>query len=129
MICCCQWLAILHHVIFGSNISQVDVLVNNGGYGAIIQALEQGVPVVVSGEGQDKAVTNAIIEWSGVGIDIGGRSPGSESIREGVEEVLSKTSYKEKAEAMSRSFERYDISTVVDGVIRDAVRHWAAMRR
>ena len=118
-----------YYDVFGSNKSQVDVLVNNGGYGAIIQALAQGVPVVVSGEGQDKAVTNAIIEWSGVGIDIGGRPFGSENIREGVERVLSKTSYKEKAEAMSQNFERYDISTVVDNVIQGAVRDWAALRR
>ncbi|KAL1653330.1 hypothetical protein SLS61_004207 [Didymella pomorum] len=106
----------------------VDVLVNNGGYGAIIQALEQGIPVVVSGEGQDKAVTNAIIQWSGVGVDIGGRSPGIENIRKSVEKVLSRTSYKKKAEAMGQSFARYDISTVVDTVIQDAVRDWAALR-
>jgi UDP:flavonoid glycosyltransferase YjiC (YdhE family) len=84
--------------------------------------------VVVSGEGQDKAVTNAIIQWSGVGVDIGGRSPGIENIRNSVEKVLSRTSYKKKAEAMGQSFARYDISTVVDTVIQDAVRDWAALR-
>lgn len=102
---------------------------NNGGYGAIIQALEQGIPVVVSGEGQDKAVTNAIIEWSGVGTVIGGRSPGSKKIRQGVEKVLSNASFKAKAEAMSQNFGRYDVSTVVDNVIQDVVREWAKRRR
>ncbi|KAF3045961.1 hypothetical protein E8E12_009039 [Didymella heteroderae] len=94
----------------------VDVLVINGGYGAIVQALEHGVPVVVSGKGQDKAVTSAIIQWSGVGIDIGGRSPGLEKIRDGVAKVLDDVSYKEKAGSMSKSFERYDVRAVVDGL-------------
>lgn len=102
---------------------------NNGGYGAIIQALEQGIPVVVSGEGQDKAVTNAIIGWSGVGIVIGGRSPGSEKIRQGVEKVLSNASFKAKAEVMSQNFGRYNVSTVIDNVIQDVVREWAKRRR
>lgn len=103
---------------------QVDVLVNNGGYGAVIQALEHGVPLVVGGEGQDKAITNALVPWSGVGVSIGGRSPGLENIREGIGKVLADASFKRKAEAMSKNFDRYDAATVADGVIQDIVRHW-----
>ena len=108
--------------------SKVDVLVNNGGYGAVIQALEQGVPLVVAGEGQDKAITNAIIQWSGVGVHIGGRSPGPEKIREGLQKVLEDESYTQKAKAMSNNFGRYDVRTVADSVIQDVVRKWAANR-
>ncbi|KAF2626296.1 glycosyltransferase family 1 protein, partial [Macroventuria anomochaeta] len=100
----------------------VNVLVNNGGYGAVIQALEHGTPLVVGGEGQDKAITNAIVQWSGVGIHVGGRSPGIENIRKGVEKVLADDSYKQKARMMSKNFERYDVGTVVDGVIQGVVR-------
>jgi UDP:flavonoid glycosyltransferase YjiC (YdhE family) len=108
---------------------QVDVLVNNGGYGAVIQALEHGIPLVVGGEGQDKAITNAIIQWSGVGVHIGGRSPGLDKIRDGLQKILSEPSYTQKAKEMSKNFERYDVGTIVDGVIQDVVRDWAKKQR
>ena len=104
------------------------MLVNNGGYGAVIQALEQGVPLVVAGEGQDKAITNAIIQWSGVGVHVGGRSPGPGKIREGLRKVLDDERYTQKAKAMSKKFDRYDVETVADSVIQDVVRKWAAKR-
>lgn len=107
---------------------QVDVLVNNGGYGAVIQALEHGVPLVVAGEGQDKAVTNAIVQWSGVGLNIGDRSPGLDKIREGIELVLENSSYKTKADEMRLNIARHDVSAVVDGVIQDVVHEWASKR-
>ena len=81
--------------------------------------------MVVGGEGQDKAITNEIVQWSGVGINVGSRSPGLEKIREGVEKVLADDSYKQKAKAMSKNFERYDVGTVVDDVIQGVVRVWA----
>lgn len=102
---------------------------NNGGYGAVIQALEHGVPLIVAGEGQDKAVTNAIVQWSGVGLNIGDRSPGLEKIREGIELLLADDSYKTKADTMRRNIARYDVGAVVDGVIQDVVRKWASKRR
>ncbi|KAH6639051.1 hypothetical protein C7974DRAFT_387767 [Boeremia exigua] len=107
----------------------VDVLVNNGGYGAVIQALEHGVPLVVGGEGQDKAITNAIVQWSGVGIHVGGRSPGLENIRAGIEEILVNESYAQKVREMRKNFKRYDVGTVADGVVQSVVRDWAAKRR
>ncbi|KAJ4993422.1 udp-glucuronosyl udp-glucosyltransferase [Stagonosporopsis vannaccii] len=106
----------------------VDALVNNGGYGAVIKALEHGVPLVVGGEGQDKAITNAIVQWSGVGVHVGGRSPGLKSIRDGIEKILADASYKQKAEAMSKNFERYDAATVIDGVIQGIVQDWATKK-
>jgi UDP:flavonoid glycosyltransferase YjiC (YdhE family) len=86
------------------------------------------VPLVVAGEGQDKAVTNAIVQWSGVGLNIGDRSPGLEKIREGIKLVLENSSYKTKADAMSRNIARYDVGAVVDGVIQGVVHEWASKR-
>ena len=87
------------------------------------------MPLVVAGEGQDKAVTNAIVQWSGVGLNIGDRSPGLDKIREGIELVLENSSYKIKADKMRRNIARYDVGAVVDGVIQNVVHKWASKRR
>ncbi|KAF2731913.1 UDP-Glycosyltransferase/glycogen phosphorylase [Polyplosphaeria fusca] len=102
----------------------LDVLVSNGGYGAVQQCLQLGIPMVVGGIVQDKATTNALIQYTGVGIDLRKQQPGVEAIRKGVAEVLGNTKYKEKAMIMSKAFERYDISKVLDGMVKDVVIGW-----
>ncbi|KAF2269504.1 hypothetical protein CC78DRAFT_612471 [Lojkania enalia] len=40
-----------------------DLLISNGGYRAVQHCLRLGIPLVVSGLGQDKATTNSIVQW------------------------------------------------------------------
>jgi UDP:flavonoid glycosyltransferase YjiC (YdhE family) len=47
---------------------QVTVLVTNGGYGTVQQSLRAGVPMIMSGVGQDKLHTGALINYKGFGI-------------------------------------------------------------
>jgi UDP:flavonoid glycosyltransferase YjiC (YdhE family) len=103
---------------------QVDVLVNNGGYGAIMTALDSGIPVIVAGSGQDKIVTNNLVEYTGVGINLRSKTPSVDAIREGVSKVLDDGKYKLNAVMMSRKFEEYDVGTVFDNVIQSEVKRW-----
>ena len=48
----------------------VDVIVTNGGYGGVQQALAHGVPLVVAGETEDKVEVSARVGWSGAGINL-----------------------------------------------------------
>ncbi len=47
---------------------RVDVLVTNGGYGSVNQAMSFGIPLVTAGMTEDKADVNARVAWSGVRI-------------------------------------------------------------
>ncbi|KAF2646682.1 UDP-Glycosyltransferase/glycogen phosphorylase [Massarina eburnea CBS 473.64] len=107
----------------------VDVLVTNGGYGAVQHCLRLGVPMVVSGEGQDKTETNAIIEYTGVGINLKGRYPGVDSIRDAVARILEDETFKTNVKSLSTKYEKYDIAREFDRVISDAVRDWQIIRR
>ncbi|KAH7413707.1 hypothetical protein DE146DRAFT_749908 [Phaeosphaeria sp. MPI-PUGE-AT-0046c] len=107
----------------------IDVLVNNGGYGAVIQSLTAGIPMVVAGKGQDKAITNSILEMKELGVNLGKMDPSVDEIREGVTKVLGNKMYKQNAMAMSRRFDDYDMATVFDGVLQDAVKEWARKKR
>ena len=48
----------------------VDVMVTNGGYGGVQQALAHGVPLVVAGDSEDKPEVAARVQWSGAGINL-----------------------------------------------------------
>ena len=91
----------------------------------MMTALDLGIPMVLGGEGQDKGVTNNLVQWTGVGINLGSRAPGAEKIRESVSIMIDDKSFKRRAVEMSRKFEKYDLGTVFDGVIQKVVKDWA----
>lgn len=104
-------------------------MVGNGGYGAVHKSLMSGIPMVVSGVGQDKAAVGAIADFTGVGINLGVQSPGAERIGEAVKKILEDPSYGIRAKELSKAYGRYDIQTVLDTVVQDVVRDWQKQRK
>jgi MGT family glycosyltransferase len=92
---------------------KVDVLITNGGYGAVQQALSFGVPLVVAGDTEEKAFTAARVAWTGAGINLGTRRPTPEQIRTAVRTVLAGPQYREQAQRLQKNFSRYDALTEI----------------
>ncbi len=86
----------------------VDVMVTNGGYGGVQQALAYGVPLVAAGKTEDKPEVCARIRWSGVGIDLKTHKPAPDRIRRAVRKVLDTPSFRENAEHLRAEYLRYD---------------------
>lgn len=80
--------------------------------------------MVVSGLGQDKATSNSIVQWKGVGLNLGLASPGARRIGKAVDRVIKDTSFKAKAVELSRHYKKYNIRHVVDTVVQDGVKQW-----
>jgi MGT family glycosyltransferase len=89
-------------------LAKADVLVTNGGYGSVNQALSFGVPLVTAGLTEDKADINVRVAWSGVGINLASNEPTSEALREAVRAVLDKPNYRARALAMAQEFGSID---------------------
>jgi UDP:flavonoid glycosyltransferase YjiC (YdhE family) len=100
---------------------KVDVLVTNGGYGSVNQAMSFGIPLVSGGLTEDKADVNARVAWSGVGIDLGTNEPTPPALREAVRTVLDTPSYRARASSMAEEFRgidtRSEILRIVDQVV------------
>ncbi len=86
----------------------VSVLVTNGGYGTMQQALARGVPIVAAGATEDKPETTARVAWSGAGIRIKTQSPKPDQLAEAVDAVLRKPDYRSRAEAIATEMAGYD---------------------
>ncbi len=82
----------------------VDVLVTNGGYGTVSQALKLGIPLVVAGVTEDKAEVSARVAWSGVGVNLATNDPTPEVLRKAIRSALDEPRYRERAEAMAQEF-------------------------
>ena len=107
---------------------KVDVMVTNGGYGAVQRALSMGVPLVVAGNTEDKPEVAARVAWAGAGVNLRTGTPRPGAVRAAVRRVLSDGRYLRSARELEAAFARRDgvaeIAALVDEVIaeRETVR-------
>jgi UDP:flavonoid glycosyltransferase YjiC (YdhE family) len=78
----------------------VDVMVTNGGYGGIQQALANGVPLVVAGDSEDKPEAAARVDWSGTGVNLRTGRPSPAMVAHAVRLVLGRRSYYRRTRAL-----------------------------
>ena len=100
---------------------KVDVMVTNGGYGAVQRALSMGVPLVVAGNTEDKPEVAARVAWSGAGIDLRTGTPTPRRVRAAVREVLDDGRYLRRARELEAAFAQRDgvaeIAALIDEVV------------
>lgn len=103
----------------------VDVLVTNGGYGGVQQALAHGVPIVVAGQTEDKVEVSARIGWSGAGIDLRTTTVAPAQVGRAVERVLADPAYRGHAERIGAAMRASDAWHALDGVLDELASRWA----
>jgi len=107
---------------------QVDVLITNGGYGTVQQAVKAGVPMIVSGVGQDKTHTGGIINYVGNGIYEAVHRTDKDMLRRAFEEMMRNGSYKVKSRALAKEYEKYNAVEIADREIQRAVKESLASK-
>ena len=105
---------------------RVDVLVTNGGYGSVNQAMSFGIPLVTAGMTEDKADVNARVAWSGVGLNLATNEPTQEALRTTVRTVLDRPAYRMRASQMVDEFARIDTRSEILSIISEVVDHHRA---
>jgi MGT family glycosyltransferase len=100
---------------------RVDVLVTNGGYGSVNQAMSCGIPLVTAGMTEDKADVNARVAWSGVGVNLATNEPTQEALRAAVRTVLDRPAYRMRASQMANEFARIDTRSEILSIIKQVV--------
>jgi UDP:flavonoid glycosyltransferase YjiC (YdhE family) len=100
---------------------KVDVMVTNGGFGAVQRALSSGVPLVVAGNTEDKPEVAARVAWTGAGIDLKTGTPTAGRIRHAVRDILDNDRYLRRARELESAYARRngvaEIAALVDEVI------------
>ncbi|HYP43847.1 MAG TPA: nucleotide disphospho-sugar-binding domain-containing protein [Propionibacteriaceae bacterium] len=66
----------------------VDVMITNGGFGGVQQALSYGLPLVVAGSSEDKPEVAGRVAWSGAGLNLRTGAPSAARVRRAVRLVL-----------------------------------------
>jgi len=93
---------------FDQIMPNVDVLVTNGGYGTVTQALSLGIPLAVAGLTEYKPEVAARVAWCGAGIDMRIDKATPAQISDAVDALLSDPRYKSRAVEIGGEFARAD---------------------
>lgn len=80
----------------------VDLMVTNGGYGGVHEALAHAVPLVLAGQTADKHEVAARVAYAGAGLDLGTARPSPATISDAVQRVMRADSYRAVATALQR---------------------------
>jgi MGT family glycosyltransferase len=73
---------------YGWLLPRTSVMITNGGYGGVLQALRHGVPLIVAGGDLDKPEVAARVAWHGAGVDLRTGTPTPGAIRSALRAVL-----------------------------------------
>ena len=109
------------YIPFGNLLPHVDVLVTNGGFGAVQNALVHGIPLVIAGASEDKMEVAARVEHAGAGINLRTKKPTSEAIRKAVMKVLSDPSYKQKTHQFQKDYVNYQAPALAVDYVEDLI--------
>lgn len=110
-----------YHVL----LPRLRLLVTNGGYGSITQALSHSVPLVCAGQTEDKKDTAARVAWAGAGIDLGTDSPSPRQVGEAAARILDDdgddVSYREQAARLGSELDKLGGASTVCSLLEELV--------
>ena len=111
---------------FAELLPHTSVLVSNGGYGGVQQALRQGVPMVLAGQSEDKVEVTARTAWTGAAINLATQRPAAVDIRKAVESLLDTPAFRERAEYLSTQYSKHDALAEIHASIGELIAQRAA---
>ncbi|KHO02110.1 UDP-glucuronosyl/UDP-glucosyltransferase [Metarhizium album ARSEF 1941] len=99
------------------------LLITNGGYGSIKQALSHGVPLLCAGQSEDKRDTGARVAYSRLGIDLKTDSPDVASVRRAAYAILGDDGYRARAREMGDELNRLGGAGAAVEALEELVRN------
>jgi UDP:flavonoid glycosyltransferase YjiC (YdhE family) len=93
---------ITDYIPYGELLPHVDVMITNGGYGGVQQALAHGIPLVLAGRTADKPEIAARVDFIGAGIDLKTDRPAAAAISSAVRRILTTAGYRDAARRVGK---------------------------
>jgi MGT family glycosyltransferase len=98
------------------------LFVTNGGYGGVLLALSNGVPLLAAGVREGKNDVNVRVDYSGAGIDLRTEEAKPSQIAKGVERILGDPGYATRAAALRNELAGYEpLQIITDRIESDLI--------
>jgi MGT family glycosyltransferase len=106
-------------IAYGALMPHAGLFISNGGYGSVLQALTNGVPLLLAGKLEAKNDVNARLDYRGLGLDLRTDRPTPKQIKRGVEQVFAQPSYRDNAVKIRAELAGYDPFAIIERRILD----------
>jgi UDP:flavonoid glycosyltransferase YjiC (YdhE family) len=106
-------------VDFGLLFGHTDLFICNGGYGSILLALSNGVPVLSAGVREGKNDINARVDYFGFGVDLKSEGPTPAKIAKSVTRILTDERFARNVARVRAEFETYRPLELIDGLMSE----------
>jgi UDP:flavonoid glycosyltransferase YjiC (YdhE family) len=106
-------------VDFGLLFGHTDLFICNGGYGSILLALSNGVPVLSAGVREGKNDINARVDYFGFGVDLKSEGPTPAKIAKSVTRILTDERFARNVARVRAEFETYRPLDLIDGLMSE----------
>jgi len=103
-----------NYVDYGALMPHAALFISNGGYGSVMQALANGVPLLLAGKLEAKNDINARLDYRRLGLDLRTERPTPQQIRRGVERVLSSPEYRQNVTKLRDELAGYDPFSIIE---------------
>jgi MGT family glycosyltransferase len=113
---------------FADVMPYADAYITNGGYGGVMLAIENELPLVVAGVHEGKNEINARIGFFELGINLKTEWPKPAQMKKAVEQVMSSDKYKSNVMKLSREFNGYDPHELAVKHIADVLQKTGRLR-
>jgi UDP:flavonoid glycosyltransferase YjiC (YdhE family) len=105
---------------FNDVMHECDVYITNGGYGGVMLAISNELPMVTAGVHEGKNEINARVEYFKLGINLRTETPSPDQIRKSVETILENSEYKNNVTKLSKEFRQYNALLLCQKYIDEA---------
>lgn len=99
----------------------VDVYVTNGGYGGVMLAIENRIPMVTAGVHEGKNEICARVGYFKLGIDLKTETPSAAQVRKAVNTILHNNVYKLNIDQLANEFQQYDANRLFAGYVAEVL--------
>ena len=104
---------------YGSLMPRADLFITNGGYGSVMQALINKVPLLLAGRLEGKNDVNARMDYRGLGIDLRSERPSAKRIAASVKKILSSPTYRDTVARLHDVLTSYDPFAIIERRVLD----------
>ena len=99
----------------------VDVMITNGGFGGVQQALAHGIPLIVAGDSEDKPEVAARVAWSRTGINLHTAIPNPAKIEKAVQRLLTTPAYRHHAQQLAMAIAATSALDTIEHTLQTAM--------
>ena len=93
-------------VPFSEVLPLTDVMVTNGGWGGVLDALSRGIPLIIAGGDLDKPDIAARVDYARAGVDLNTGRPTARAVADAYRRVSSQPSFAERARKVAAELDR-----------------------